>query len=134
MQEVADMAVNAAPGALAQVQVTALFSLGNMANHAAMVAEMRRLQIEQPVEQLLCSTSSEIVKNAQRLHMKLRAMSAAREQQRREEGAQVVHGGPQPLAAREVSASPGAAALSGVSGATQGVERMGMRTPAGAAR
>ena len=69
MQEVVKLALNRAAG-LEQVNVTALFSLGNMANHPAMLAEMQKLQIEQGVERMVHERAT--ARNAQRLMTKLR--------------------------------------------------------------
>jgi hypothetical protein len=116
VQEVVEMAINS-PAGLQQVQVTALFSLGNMANHAAMVAEMRRLQIEQPIAQLLQSRCPGIVKNAQRLFLKLQVSHKdAREGPPGRNGSQPA-GHPQ----------MGHGAGGGVEAASQGVSRMGLR-------
>ena len=73
MQAVADIAVQPANGAAMQVQGTALFSLGNMANHNAMVHEMVRLGLEPKLAELMQSRSGDVLKNARRLHAKLQA-------------------------------------------------------------
>ena len=95
--------------------MTALFSLGNMANHAALVAEMRQLQIEQQIAGMLQSSAGDIVKNAQRLHNKLRAM-----------------GGAAPSNGQAAELSP--LGPPGSEGITQGMQRMAMATPTSAAR
>lgn len=73
VQAVADIAVQPASGPAASVQGTALFSLGNMANHSDMVHEMVRLGLEPKLVQLMQSRSGDVLKNARRLHAKLQA-------------------------------------------------------------
>ena len=114
MQIVADMATRAPPGPMHSVQVTALFSLGNMANHAAMIAEMRRLELEPPVLKMLSSPSGEVVRNAQRLVNKLRAHAGAAAN-----GAAV--------AGYSGGAGAPAAQGSGAAAVTQGMQRMAVQ-------
>jgi hypothetical protein len=74
MQEVIEIALGS-EASNRLVQETALFSLGNMANHAAMVAVMQSSQIESKVNALLDSPHSNVRAVAARLASKLKAWS-----------------------------------------------------------
>jgi hypothetical protein len=72
VQEVIEIALGMGPSNRL-VQETALFSLGNMANHAAMVAVMQSSKIESQVNTLLESPHSNLRAVAGRLASKLKA-------------------------------------------------------------